>query len=236
MAAIGRQLTIPVTSAIRVESNSWSSWELPICVSMTSRTLRMVRIWRSHTPPKWDAWGGLKIHSQSLSVAYRWILCWSASVRVGLSSDFPPTKLVPRSQRILEKCEEPSQCADEGTGIHTLEELNVDGSGAEACEHQAPSLRIGGASPKFARAYEPWTKYVESDAREGCAWFGAVFRQVRHVLCYWHPSCPLAGNAWTERSCDCAMPRDYPVTSLAHGSVRNLPFLVVHRPVVVANQ
>lgn len=52
MAVIGRELTIPVTSAIRVERGSWVSWELPISKNIASKRRRIVPIWRSQTPPK----------------------------------------------------------------------------------------------------------------------------------------------------------------------------------------
>lgn len=63
IAVNGRALTIPVTSAINGDKSSWVSWALPSSTNMPSRTRRMVPICLSHTPPKWDACGGLNFHS-----------------------------------------------------------------------------------------------------------------------------------------------------------------------------
>ena len=51
MAEIGHVLSIPVTSAISVVSNSYVSRELPLSMTMASSMRRIVLIWRSDTPP-----------------------------------------------------------------------------------------------------------------------------------------------------------------------------------------
>lgn len=48
-------------------------------------------------PPKCEAWGGLKYHARPWSLTYFSDLRWSISLMALSSSDFPPTKLVPRS-------------------------------------------------------------------------------------------------------------------------------------------
>jgi hypothetical protein len=58
---MGRQFIIPVISAISVTRSPCVSCEDPILCNIPSRMRRIVPICRSHTPPKCDAWGGLKI-------------------------------------------------------------------------------------------------------------------------------------------------------------------------------
>ena len=57
----------------------------------------MMAIWRSQTPPKWDAWGGLKTHSQFCWTIYYANALWSISFNASSNSDFAPTKFVLRS-------------------------------------------------------------------------------------------------------------------------------------------
>ena len=97
--AIGRELIIPVTSAIRVTSNSCVSCGLPSSRNIASSTRRAVPICLSHAPPKCEAWGGLNIHSQFCSPTNFEIAFWFIAFRAWSSSDFAPTKLVPRSHR-----------------------------------------------------------------------------------------------------------------------------------------
>ena len=70
MAVMGRELTMAVTSDIRVTSSSWVSFCALVSNSMASRMRRIVPSWRSQTPPKWDASGRLNCHSQPCSVRY----------------------------------------------------------------------------------------------------------------------------------------------------------------------
>ena len=95
--ARGRALTIAETSAIRVTSNSCVSWDRPSSIIIPSNTRRMVPICLSHTPPRCEACGGLKCHSQLCSLVNRSNLASSNRFRALSSSDFPPIKLVPRS-------------------------------------------------------------------------------------------------------------------------------------------
>ena len=99
----GRQFIIADTSCKRVIKHSSVREEL--CSSKRpDKTLRIVPIWRSNTPPKCDAEGGLNTNSI-------WQFWDSKNDLMGLSSIFSrdnfnsfeaPTKFVPWSQRIHE--------------------------------------------------------------------------------------------------------------------------------------
>ena len=80
MVSMGQLFTIPVTST-----------------SIASSIWRTVLIWHSHTPLKWEACGGLKVHSHPCSAVNFWIWVWSISRSASCNWDFPPTKLVPWS-------------------------------------------------------------------------------------------------------------------------------------------
>ena len=62
--AIGRELTMRVTFAMWVRSNSCVNQWLSRFENIPSNTRHIVPICRSQTPPKWEARGGLNCHSQ----------------------------------------------------------------------------------------------------------------------------------------------------------------------------
>jgi hypothetical protein len=97
--AIGRELIMPVISAIRVTNSLCVSCGLPSSRNIVSSIHLAVPICLSQTPPKCEAWGGLNIHSQFCSVTYFVIAFWFIALRAWSNSDFPPMKLVPRSHR-----------------------------------------------------------------------------------------------------------------------------------------
>jgi len=73
-----------------------------ICVPRSAlRILRMVRIQRSHTPPKWEPYGGLKIHLTLFCRRLSWILLrFHELILDSLISCSPPVKLVALSNLI----------------------------------------------------------------------------------------------------------------------------------------
>ena len=97
MAVMGQELTIAATSDIEVTSSSWVSFCAPVSTNMASRMRLIVPIWRSQAPPKWEACGGLNCHSQPCSERYLSTDFLSISAKASSNSDFPPTKLLPRS-------------------------------------------------------------------------------------------------------------------------------------------
>ena len=97
MAVLGRELTIAVTSDIRITSSSWVSFCTLVSNSMASTMRQILPIWCSQTPPKWDACRGLNCHSQPCSVRYFSTTCLSISAKDSSNSVFAPTKLLPRS-------------------------------------------------------------------------------------------------------------------------------------------
>ena len=101
MAVMGRELTMAVTSDIRVTSGLWVSFCALVSNSMAFRMHRIVPIWRSQTPPKWDACGGLNCHSQPCSFRYFSTACLSISAKDSSNSVFAPTKLLPWSHLSL---------------------------------------------------------------------------------------------------------------------------------------
>ena len=99
MGTSGLALTIADTSAIRVESTSCVRRVCLSCKSMESKILRVTPIIRSHTPPMWDACGGLNFHVQPLLWRYLKMLVRSSSGRAMPSSVLAATKLVPLSDQ-----------------------------------------------------------------------------------------------------------------------------------------
>ena len=73
-----------------------------ICVPRSAlRILRMVPIQRSHTPPKWEPYGGLKIHLTLFCGRLSWILLRFHELLLNsLISRSPPVKLVALSDLI----------------------------------------------------------------------------------------------------------------------------------------
>ena len=86
-----------VTSDIRVTSSSWVSFCALVSNSMASTMRRILPIWCSQTPPKWDACHGLNCHSQPCSVRYLSTTCLSISAKDSSNSLFAPTKLLRQS-------------------------------------------------------------------------------------------------------------------------------------------
>ena len=64
-------------------------------------TWRTVRMCRSHTPPWWEAYGGLNTHSTSFWRAARMILLRSSCFILLDISDLAPTMFVPLSDQTL---------------------------------------------------------------------------------------------------------------------------------------
>ena len=91
----GRELMILSTSQNTV--CKISSVKRPQFVSTAIKTFRMVLIWRSHTPPWWEAKGGLNIHSTSRRRAAAITFSRSKLRRLLASSILAPTKFVPLS-------------------------------------------------------------------------------------------------------------------------------------------
>ena len=102
MAVMGYLFTIAATWDIMLTSSSWVSFRPLISNSMASRVRRIVPIWPSHTPPKWDAWGGLNCQAHPLLDRYLSTDEWFIWVRASSSSVFAPMKLPPRSHLSLE--------------------------------------------------------------------------------------------------------------------------------------
>ena len=71
----------------------------PQFVSTAIRTFRMILIWRSHTPPWWEAKGGLNIHSTSRRRSAAITFSRSKLRRLMASSTLAPTKFVPLSDQ-----------------------------------------------------------------------------------------------------------------------------------------
>ena len=95
---MGRLFTMLSTVHMRVHKASSSR---ACCFTIPRNTSRMVLIWRSQTPPIWDAAGGLKSHSTSFCCRKVCILAWFHSAMDRRSSASAPTKLVPLSLRIM---------------------------------------------------------------------------------------------------------------------------------------
>ena len=94
----GRPLTIDSTVHMRVDSPS----SFRICCLVTAdKTFLVVLICLSHTPPIWDAAGGLKIQSIPFWSRFAWIFFWFHRCSPSFSSRSAPTKFVPLSHRII---------------------------------------------------------------------------------------------------------------------------------------
>ena len=135
---MGRLLTIPLTSAIRVTSSSWVGWACPIPNSITSNTRRTIPIWCFHTPPKCDACGGLNIHSQPCSAVNLWICVWSISASASSNCDFPPTKLVPWSH--LSFATGPRMVRNRRSA--QMNELASNGAATQTGKDESPALGV----------------------------------------------------------------------------------------------
>ena len=96
----GLLFRIASTSQKRVDNESSFSFR-GCSPSKLDRIFRVVLISLSHTPPKWEAPGGLKFHSTSRSCNQRSICALFHSFIVFLSSFLVPTKLVPLSLVML---------------------------------------------------------------------------------------------------------------------------------------
>ena len=93
----GVELTMLTASQSRVDNSSVVRCLFPRCTSAQSRPLLIWPILRSHTPPKWEEWGGLNIHSKFSFVNW-------ATIFLSVMSRFweeAPTKLVPLSLLIV---------------------------------------------------------------------------------------------------------------------------------------
>ena len=96
---MGRLLTMPSTSHRAVcRTSSVMGW---VEFKMATNTRRMVPIILSHTPPWWDARGGLKTHSTSRRLA-AWMTLARSSWRIlRESTACAPTRFVPLSDHIF---------------------------------------------------------------------------------------------------------------------------------------
>ena len=95
----GRLLIRFSTSHITVCSTS--SVSLILVINNATKIWRMVRIIRSHRPPWWEAWGGLKDHSTFWRRALQMILLRSSLRKLLINSARAPTILVPLSDHTL---------------------------------------------------------------------------------------------------------------------------------------
>ena len=96
----GRLLIKDSTSPNNVVS--MSSVSLAFLSTKPVKTFLMVRSMRSHTPPMWEALGGLKFHSMLHLTAYFWITSLSMDWMFFDISASAAVKFVPLSDHILQ--------------------------------------------------------------------------------------------------------------------------------------
>ena len=120
MAVMELKFTIAATSDIRATSSSWVSFCFFISNSMASRTRQIVPIWPSHTPPKWNAWGGFNCQAHPLLDRYlyttEWFIELGLRLTLCLCSYEVFTSVTPYSRGWF--WEEPSQGTYDGASVH----------------------------------------------------------------------------------------------------------------------
>lgn len=90
----GLEFIIAVASAMNVVRTSCVILDGPSCSIIESKIFRVMPIILSHTPPMWEAWGGLKIHEHPCSA--RNLMTFVSSKLEGMSSSLhAPMKFVP---------------------------------------------------------------------------------------------------------------------------------------------